>query len=461
MIVKLLPNRPAGTGRPLGTYLLAAKHEHKGERLGPYIPDPDKDKVLWSRTLHSGVNDPMQAIGAIERYNAQNTRKHSISRWEHIVISFTAGERATREQMETIEDRLMAAIGFGDHPRISVAHHDAKHFHIHIAVSRIDPTTLKAEHPRRSHLRLQAEAARLEIDLGLRQERKTLLARERREIDARIALDRSHNGRHHPADGGEMIATDTTQKTTLEFTREELSVLVQQGGPSITPGVSESIFDKLATATAAAAKLPSDQGVAVELTRAELFAVMLDHAVGRDDAKPLRPDLQANIQEKLLAGEKRILTQDRSETKEQETKVRQHQRATPEKALEARYQTEKAIAIGALKEAEQRIYDRWGEYQKDLSGFYELRREQEKLNARQPSRVDRTNAHELLHAQQHGDRVAATKTRAMQLAKVRRDHPLPSWEAFLERESNRGDKEASRLAQKLQREREMDRGNER
>lgn len=139
----------------------------------------------------------------------------------------------------------------------------------------------------------------------------------------------------------------------------------------------------------------------------------------------------------------------------------QRQRATPADALYARYKAERAIAIGNRKEAEQRIYDRWGAYQRDLSGFYDLRREQEKLNAKQPSRVDRMNAHELLRAEQHGDRVAATRDRTMQLAKVRSEHPIPTWESFLEREGQRGDKEAARLIQQKIHTKEMQRGHER
>lgn len=501
MIVKILPHKPAGTGRPLGTYLLAAKHEHKGERLGPYIADPDKDKVSWSRTVNSGVDDPMQAIGAIERYNAQNTRWHSVSRWEHVVVAFSDGERATRKQLEVIEDRLMAAIGFGDHPRISATHHDAAHFHMHIAVSRIDPTTLKAEHPRGNYFKLQAEAAKLEIELGLRQERKTLLARERREITDRAALARELNG-PRKANGGEMLTSDTEQRTIIDFTRDELNVLFQQAGPSITPGVSESIFGKLAKALDVAATADPAKAVAVELTRAELFSVMLDHTVGRDDAKPLRPDIKANIQEKLREGEDRIIaaewreanaerarppspndiierraelrdgglepdqidraTQRRPAPREQDHADRQRPRgrATPGDALYARYKTEKTIAVGARKQAEQDVYDKFSVYRSELRGFYDLRREQEKLNARQPHRVDRQNAHELLRAQQTGDRVEANQLRARALAAARREHPLPSWETFLEREAGRGDKEAARLVQQ-NRVREMQHGHER
>ena len=194
MIVKVIKARQAGSGRGLAEYVLALKSE--GERLGPYKDDPKHtEKVEWDRTVNTNADTARATISAIEQHNSNNLRKHSKSRWVHIVVSFGDGERPDQRQMAVIEDRLLQAIGFGDHPRISAVHSNTKdadtggYRHLHIAVTRIDPTTFKAEHPRHNHFKLQAEAARLEIELGLRQERKTLLPRERREIDKRIFLD--------------------------------------------------------------------------------------------------------------------------------------------------------------------------------------------------------------------------------------------------------------------------------
>jgi hypothetical protein len=460
--------------------VLAAKHVNDGERLGNYEDDPRSiEKVEWSRASHVNADSPHAAIAAIEAHNAQNLRKHRVSRWEHIIVSFPGGERPDFAEMTAIEDRLMAAIGFGDHPRISAVHSNTRdalsggYRHLHIAVSRIDPTTLKAEHPRHNRFALQAEAARLEIDLGLRLEHKRLLARERREIAARIALDRPHN-RDQPTDGGEMPTPNAEQRTTIEFTREELRVLVQEASLSMHPGVSERIFDKLARATDEVVGAPPSLGVAVELTRSELFKIMLDHTVGSDDAKPLRADLQAGIAKKLELGEDRILASElheisaeraaRSSAKDRSgvgLQSASRQKATPAQALQARYKTEKAIALGARKAAEQDVYDRFSTYHSELRGFYDLRREQEKLNARQPHRVDRQNAHQLLHAQARGDRVEANQLRSRQLAAARRENPLPTWDAFLAREAERGDGEAKRLLREHEKQRENQRQHER
>jgi Relaxase/Mobilisation nuclease domain len=191
MIVKVIRAGAAGHGRALVHYVLDLKGERQIAGLGEDVLDLKHagEKVEWARTCHTGVDDPRWAFPAMERHNAQNTRKHRISRYQHVIVSFAEGERPTRAQMAVIEDRLMEVIGFGDHPRVSAVHRNTDNLHLHIAVSRIDPTTLKAEHPRLNHFTLQAEAARIEIDLGLRQERKTLLPRERAEIDRRLGLD--------------------------------------------------------------------------------------------------------------------------------------------------------------------------------------------------------------------------------------------------------------------------------
>ena len=469
MIVKVLPTRPAGTGRPLGTYILAAKHKHKGERLGPYIFDPAKDKVEWARTVNAGVDDPLKAIGAIECYNAQNLRKHRVSRWEHVVISFPKDKHITRQQAEAIEDRLMAAIDFGDHPRISVAHHDAEHFHIHVAVSRISPEPPhKALHPRHNHFRLQAEAARLELDLGLSRERKTMLARERKEIQTRVAID----GTIMIVPTSENKLMDTIdQQVTITFTRPELHQLIanhtlaeRRGGVSITPGVTQSISDKLTTAAGAPGTTILQREVSINLTRSELFKVILDHQVFNQDFPSRRPDLQASIGAKLDRAETQILSQERTNTATrgpqleldlQKTKDENMQhRATPRDALYARYESEKAIALGERKAAEQAIYDRFSAHHQQLTSFYNVQHEKQKLEVQHWT--ERRLEHQVISAANRGDRVQATQLRSQQLAAARRDHPLPTWDAFLKREADRGDREAGRILQEKNRERGRD-----
>src|SRR6185437_12893750 len=98
MIVKVLKPRAAGSGRGLATYILGLKHEREHDRLGPYVPDDDPkivEKIAWTRAVGTSTDSAADAISEIEEYNAQNLRKHKISRWEHVVISFPEDERPT------------------------------------------------------------------------------------------------------------------------------------------------------------------------------------------------------------------------------------------------------------------------------------------------------------------------------------------------------------------------------
>lgn len=125
-------------------------------------------------------------------------------------------------QMAIIEDRLMEAISFGDHPRVSAVHkpdgRNVNNWHLHIVVSRIDPATLKAEHPRYNHFSLQAEAARLEIELGLKQERKTPLAREREEIGR---LREFHGPELDPPTPGALAQRGERERQSLDQAHEQ------------------------------------------------------------------------------------------------------------------------------------------------------------------------------------------------------------------------------------------------
>ena len=136
----------------------------------------------------------------------------------------------------------------------------------------------------------------------------------------------------------------------------------------------------------------------------------------------------------------------------------QQGRATPFEALRARYNTEHAIAVGARKQAEQQIYDRFADYQQQLRGFHQLQYERQKLEVMRGS--ERHDKRAVLKAERARDRVETQQLRAQQLAAARRDHPLPSWDSFLAREAGRGDQEAARILQQ-KRAREIQHGHER
>src|SRR4029077_12978552 len=89
-------------------------------RLGAYILDTPHagEEVASARAVHCGHDDPGWAVKHILSTQAQNTRAQSDKSY-HLVVSFPEGERPSRAQLEDIEDRLCAALGFGDHQRVA------------------------------------------------------------------------------------------------------------------------------------------------------------------------------------------------------------------------------------------------------------------------------------------------------------------------------------------------------
>lgn len=87
----------------------------------------------------------------------------------HLVISFPPGEVPTKEQLEDIEDELVRSIGLQEHERVSAIHTDQDHLHIHVAINKVHPVTLKVNTPYRDHPKLMAACKVLEVKHDLQQ----------------------------------------------------------------------------------------------------------------------------------------------------------------------------------------------------------------------------------------------------------------------------------------------------
>ena len=85
----------------------------------------------------------------------------------HLLISFPAGEVHPPEVLAQIEDRMCAAIGFGEHQRISAVHHDTDNVHIHIAINKIHPHKLTLHSPYQAYRAMADTCKILETEFGL------------------------------------------------------------------------------------------------------------------------------------------------------------------------------------------------------------------------------------------------------------------------------------------------------
>lgn len=172
MIAKAVPARKGTSSLvQLARYITGIKAQ--GDPAGwpalvDYITDARSDgaRVEHVRLTNLDSDEVGPAVKEILSTQARNQRSGS-DRIYHLVVAFPPGERPTREQLDDIEDELCAAIGFEGHQRISAAHDDTDHFHLHVAISKVHPDTYRNVTPRRDYPKLMEACVRLEAKHGL------------------------------------------------------------------------------------------------------------------------------------------------------------------------------------------------------------------------------------------------------------------------------------------------------
>ena len=85
---------------------------------------------------------------SLEMLNTQslNTRAKSDKTY-HLIISFRPGELPSAQTLRAIEARVCHRLGFGEHQRVSVLHHDTNNMHLHLAINKIHPTRYTLHEP--------------------------------------------------------------------------------------------------------------------------------------------------------------------------------------------------------------------------------------------------------------------------------------------------------------------------
>ena len=205
MIAKRIP-RTKGTSSAsrLVKYMVAAKggiDPESWKRTADYILDSkgtttQGEKVASYRVTNCGTDDPAQATQIIEAIQAANTRSKSDKTY-HLVFSFPPGEEPPLELLHRIEDELCAAIGLGDHQRISAVHQDTDHLHVHVCINKVHPTGLQNIEPHYDKQRLMEACERLEIEHGLTRTNHGLIEGKAYDRPDRIQLgpEREHSTR--------------------------------------------------------------------------------------------------------------------------------------------------------------------------------------------------------------------------------------------------------------------------
>lgn len=160
------------------------KHKSNFKALSEYILDVKNDgaKVLFEYML-----DQNNGMEKVEAYNFSNcsfeNQEDNIAeilntqalnttskqdKTMHLVVSFQEDEHPSFEVMKSIEIELMKALGMEKHQRLSVVHSNTNNLHMHIAVNKVDPDTMKVKNPYNDVKILQETAIKLERKFGLK-----------------------------------------------------------------------------------------------------------------------------------------------------------------------------------------------------------------------------------------------------------------------------------------------------
>ncbi|MCW3476241.1 TraI/MobA(P) family conjugative relaxase [Limobrevibacterium gyesilva] len=412
MIAKRIPSPKGGAGfAQLGAYVLNAKtggDPASWTRLNAYILDAGHvgEKVAWSRVTNCQSDDPGWAVKEILAIQARNTRSRSDKNY-HLVVSFPEGEKPTRAQLEDIEDRICAAIGFAEHQRVSAVHQNTDNWHLHVAINKVHPRTFRNAEPWYDHYRLQQCCAELEIRHGLTRTSHTP-APERRH-----PVGRAIGGR-----GGDFEA--------------------QQGGASFLRWVREQARPALLEARErgdwqALHRAAARYGLAIKPRGAGL---VIGHRGDR------RLHVKASDVDRVLAIRPLTETlgpfQAPDEQAQREAAETQYDAGTPkrtgvlydafcnerERAMQAR-----AVALATLRHRHQAYAD-------ELRRWYRERLRQERASGL--SGAFRRDALGHLRDMQREDRAARIRREAKERREVRVCHPIPTWQGYLEAEAARG-----------------------
>ncbi|WP_019234649.1 TraI/MobA(P) family conjugative relaxase [Legionella anisa] len=133
-----------------------------------YIIDTQNKQERVGKIRLSNCNsfDPIWAVQEVLATQAKNQRATGDKTY-HMLISFAPGENPSAKVLQEIEDTVASSIGFKEHQRISVVHHDTDNLHIHVAINKIHPQTFNMIEPYRAYKTFAQAASKLEIALGL------------------------------------------------------------------------------------------------------------------------------------------------------------------------------------------------------------------------------------------------------------------------------------------------------
>jgi hypothetical protein len=308
--------------------------------------------------------------------------------------------------MEDIEDTICAAIGFGEHQRVSAVHQNTDHWHLHVAINKVHPATFRNIEPFYDHYRLQTCCTEMEVKHGLI---RTNHAR---------GPDRPPRGR-----AGDFEA--------------------HQGAPSFLRWIREEARPALLEARAHGSGW---RDFHTALARYGLVIKPRGAGLVIGHHRDAGLHVKASDVDRLLSMQ--AFTQawgpfePAGEQSRRTVPDAEYRRGGPARAgaLYEAFQTEKQRAVRARVESLARLRQGHVAHAKEVRAWYRQRFHREKNSGL--TGALRRAAIQHLRAKQKEDRAARIKREAKERRDVRDKTPLPTWEGYLEARAARGDEAA-------------------
>ena len=154
MIAKHIPVKTQSASRFARLVDYITDSQRKTERVGV---------VRISNCACENTDDAVIEILATQRMNMRATSDKTY----HLIISFQPGDIVSEENLAEIEERLCDGLGFKDHQRISVVHHDTDNMHIHVAINKIHPERFTIHNPYFDYAKIAGLCEQLESEFNL------------------------------------------------------------------------------------------------------------------------------------------------------------------------------------------------------------------------------------------------------------------------------------------------------
>ncbi|ENY9704710.1 TraI/MobA(P) family conjugative relaxase [Campylobacter coli] len=170
MIIKKIPSKKQNKSsfKNLSNYILD-KDNNNAKVLVDYMLDKNNemDKVEGYHFTNCSFDNDEDNINEIINTQKLNTTTKQ-DKTLHLVVSFQEDEKPTLEILQTIEEEIAKSLGMSDHQRLSVIHSNTNNLHIHIAINKVNPHTLKVINSYNDVRILQETAMKLEKKYNLK-----------------------------------------------------------------------------------------------------------------------------------------------------------------------------------------------------------------------------------------------------------------------------------------------------